>query len=302
MAAARWGQQAMLSRHAGDHILVASARGGLSRSKHSTLVASDGPPFSLPPRQLLLWGSPPRSGGAKRPQHPGGLTCQLAEMKRLALGTATAAAAAAAPRAAPLRPPLPPAAPVLHRAAQHANLAAPGHSLQLSSATLLQRSLRYSRQVGHGCAAWVRSSAAAGAGAASPSLLVCNKQPACSTLALHTCPVRPLCLLQQARRQRLQMAAAAGGRPDVLASRDQEEPVAARRSKDEEDQMLRSLDRVEVRACRRCCAQGVLLHKVAIHVARCTLWQRPCQCAAHVDGTLVALPTGFHTVYRWQSR
>ncbi|PRW61230.1 Inner membrane alx [Chlorella sorokiniana] len=115
-------------------------------------------------------------------------------MKRLALGTTAAAAAPA--RAAAARPPVLPPAAAQPRAAQHANLAAPGHSLQLPSPTLLQRSLRSKPQL--------------------------------------------------ASRQRQRLAAAAGGRPDVLASRDQEEPVAARRSKDEEDQLLRSLDRVEV--------------------------------------------------------
>lgn len=84
-------------------------------------------------------------------------------------------------------------------------------------------------------------------------------------------------VLQRARQKRLRPAAAAGGRPDVLASRDQEEPVAARRSKDEEDQMLRSLDRVEVRACSRCDAQTHrLLHKQRPSMLH-GVWQRPCQ-------------------------
>lgn len=74
-------------------------------------------------------------------------------------------------------------------------------------------------------------------------------------------------MLQQAPRQRQRLAAAAGGGPDVLASRDQEEPVAARRSKDEEDQMLRSLDRVEVRPWAWAAHKGGLM--AGDHVARC---------------------------------
>lgn len=166
-------------------------------------------------------------------------------MNRLALGSAaTAAAAPPPPRAAALRPPLLSlTASALPRAAQHTNLAAPGHSLQLASVAVPQRPLSSSPQVG------------AGTGDA-PLLLPTQELPVAKLAdALHALillaarfksyfPAPTVCRCLQARRQRQRLATHASGGPDVLASRD--EPVAVHRSKDEEDQMLRSLDRVEV--------------------------------------------------------
>lgn len=174
---------------------------------------------------------------------------QPARMKRLALGSAAIAAAAPPPpRAAALRPPLlPPTASALPRAAQHTNLVAPGHSLQLSSVASPQRPLSGSPQVGPRAQGPVTH------------LCCCCPLRSCQLLSspvrcMHSTfsllafkvaiPAPTVCRCLQARRQRQRLATHATGGPDVLASRD--EPVAVHRSKDEEDQMLRSLDRVEV--------------------------------------------------------